>query len=40
MVETPQVTYETDPNVEPADADAILSGLAEILADSVMGETQ
>jgi len=32
MVETPQVSYETDPNVEPADADALLGGLAEILA--------
>ena len=27
MVETPQVTYETDPNVEPADADAVAKPL-------------
>ena len=32
MAETPQVSYETDPNVEPADADAVLDGLAEMLA--------
>jgi len=32
MAETPQVSYETDPDAEPADADAVLDGLAEMLA--------
>jgi len=39
MVETPQVSYETDPDAEPADADAVLDGLATILAsDRGVGE--